>query len=299
MNTMTFRPLANPSTHASFKSLLDFTNMANQEWDNWVQRQGTIKIEARDLDQKQMIASNICLPEPLFTGMEDFGGEVICPAFCCPPFLFDDPALSLDDLSSPLAYPSFPLDGLSSQLVDPSFQADESDPFLHLSSSPKIEPIIQPLQEVAPYQDGLCPLAEKEKPNLQRKATSQTGSQQGKTKKSKSASVLGQRRQRTYRLDSHNAIEKRYRSGINECIDRLRQVIPPPALINEEFTFSEEDDDGSITEKEGKAALLKDGKGDVLSRALKYIKYLEANTGRLCNEVVVLNARLRAFEEME
>jgi hypothetical protein len=42
----------------------------------------------------------------------------------------------------------------------------------------------------------------------------------------------------------------------------------------------------------------KDGKGDVLTRALGYIKYLEATVNRLSNELGVLNETLRIFEDL-
>lgn len=291
MATTTLRPLANTD-----QSVLDFTDMANREWDEWIRRQVPVKIEAA--------ASSPCGSEHWSANPEGTGEDVMCPSYYASPcFLFDEPSFPLDSPSLPHDEPWFLPDDPPFSLDDPSFSPDDLSPldeanlFPLLSPSPKLVPTIQPLQEVAEPHSRQPSL---EKPLRASSEPSRPPKPKPKNKKRQSYSAVDNgapkaRRLRNYRLESHNEIEKRYRTGINECIDRLRQAIPRLVPTNDDSNFGEEDD-GSMTEIE--TARPKDGKGDVLTRALEYVKHLEANATRLSNELVVLNTRLRAFEDL-
>jgi hypothetical protein len=93
------------------------------------------------------------------------------------------------------------------------------------------------------------------------------------------------------RKRGHNAIEKRYRTNLNEKIVILRQSIPSLRVLPEgEIDDAEEDDASCEKEKYGKAA--------ILSRAVEYISHLENSTERMGREAVVLKARVAAFEKL-
>jgi len=83
----------------------------------------------------------------------------------------------------------------------------------------------------------------------------------------------------------HNAIEKRYRTNLNEKINCLRSALP-----------GEDDyDDDDTQNRNGQQKV---GKAAVLTRALEYIKHLECNTQRLGKEIDALKLRVGAFERL-
>jgi len=101
------------------------------------------------------------------------------------------------------------------------------------------------------------------------------------------------------RKRGHNAIEKRYRTNLNDKINFLRQGIPP--LWRRSSTDSKsgdeaEDSDQETTDK--KRGQQKYGKAAILTRALEYIQHLESTTQRFGDEVAVLKTRVGAFERL-
>jgi hypothetical protein len=96
------------------------------------------------------------------------------------------------------------------------------------------------------------------------------------------------------RKRGHNAIEKRYRTNLNDKIDCLRQVVPS---LCKSTTANGEDEDGEDID-DSKAVSKKYGKAIILTRALEYIKHLEQNTKRLGLEALVLKTRVEAFEKL-
>jgi len=99
--------------------------------------------------------------------------------------------------------------------------------------------------------------------------------------------------------NGHNAIEKRYRTNLNVKIDCLRLGIPslcaPTSSDSKSDDKAEDSDSDHIS---GKSRDPKYGKAAILTRALEYIKHLEATTGRLGSEVMVLKTRVGAFEKL-
>lgn len=94
------------------------------------------------------------------------------------------------------------------------------------------------------------------------------------------------------RKRGHNAIEKRYRTNLNEKICLLRQSIPSLRVLPEGETMNEDD-----CEKSREAAE-KSGKAVILTRAVEYISHLEDCTERLGRETLALKARIAAFEKL-
>jgi hypothetical protein len=95
---------------------------------------------------------------------------------------------------------------------------------------------------------------------------------------------------RQSRQRGHNAIEKRYRSNLNDRIDCLRLGIP--SLSRTSSSESKSGDEGEDSDENGKDAQQKYGKAAILTRALDYIKHLESTTERLSDEVDFLKARM-------
>lgn len=110
------------------------------------------------------------------------------------------------------------------------------------------------------------------------------------------------------RKTGHNAIEKRYRTNLNEKIDCLRLSMPPfphASTISSNSTNSRlgsvdviGEGDGEDMEEYPKIDQQKYGKAAILTRALDYIKHLEDTSQRLGGEVSVLKNRVGAFEKL-
>jgi molecular chaperone GrpE (heat shock protein) len=99
------------------------------------------------------------------------------------------------------------------------------------------------------------------------------------------------------RKRGHNAIEKRYRTNLNDKISCLREGIPP--LWRRSSTDSKSGNEGENSDNEAtdkKTGQQKYGKADILTRALEYIQHLESTSARLGDEVGVLKKRVEAFE---
>lgn len=88
----------------------------------------------------------------------------------------------------------------------------------------------------------------------------------------------------------HNQVEKKYREGLNNELERLRRAVRTlPQPRPRSCSTSEEEDDsyGGYS-----AAVPKPSKAAVLAGAVEYIKYLESEHERLANE----NEQLRELE---
>ncbi len=100
------------------------------------------------------------------------------------------------------------------------------------------------------------------------------------------------------RKRGHNAIEKRYRTNLNDKINCLREGIPSLSRQSISDAKSDEEGEGSDGEMDRKTVQQKYGKAAILTRALEYIKHLENTTQRLGGEVDVLKTRVGAFEKL-
>jgi hypothetical protein len=95
------------------------------------------------------------------------------------------------------------------------------------------------------------------------------------------------------RKRGHNAIEKRYRTNLNDKIACLGAGVPFLARKP-----SSDDDDSDSRESADRAEKQKHGKAAILTRALQYIKYLESTTQKLGAETDGLRMRVEAFETL-
>jgi hypothetical protein len=101
------------------------------------------------------------------------------------------------------------------------------------------------------------------------------------------------------RKRGHNAIEKRYRTNLNDKINCLRLGIPSLSRRSSADSKSDEEaEDSDAEDMDSKTAQQKYGKAAILTRALEYIKHLETTTQRLGSEVDVLTTRVGAFEKL-
>jgi hypothetical protein len=96
----------------------------------------------------------------------------------------------------------------------------------------------------------------------------------------------------------HNAIEKRYRTNLNDKIACLGQGIPPLRKMSSMDSKSGDEGDNSDNDTVDKTGQQKYGKAAILTRALEYIQHLECTTQRLGGEVVTLKTRVGAFERL-
>jgi len=101
------------------------------------------------------------------------------------------------------------------------------------------------------------------------------------------------------RKRGHNAIEKRYRTNLNDKINCLREGIPAQSRTSSsENKSGDECEDSDAEGDDSKTGQQKYGKAAILSRALEYIKHLESTTQRLGCEVTALKTRVGAFEKL-
>jgi len=86
---------------------------------------------------------------------------------------------------------------------------------------------------------------------------------------------------------SHNLIEKRYRTNLNQKILALRDAVPSLGTVAE---ANDEDD------SEARSSAPKMNKNTILSKARDYILDLEKRNGSLIAQTKTLEARLEAFQ---
>ena len=95
----------------------------------------------------------------------------------------------------------------------------------------------------------------------------------------------------------HNAIEKRYRTNLNDKIDLLREGVPGMRRRASSDSVKRADkSDDDTNNKQGRRG--KYGKAMVLTKALEYIKQLQDSSKKLESEVDALTCRVEAFEKL-
>jgi len=101
------------------------------------------------------------------------------------------------------------------------------------------------------------------------------------------------------RKRGHNAIEKRYRTNLNDKINCLRRGVPSLCKTSSsESKSGDEAEDSDGEEVDSKTGQQKYGKAAILTRALEYIQHLENTADRFGSEVATLKARIEAFEKL-
>jgi Helix-loop-helix DNA-binding domain len=112
------------------------------------------------------------------------------------------------------------------------------------------------------------------------------------------AAPTNQRQPRGQKI-SHNVIEKRYRSNLNDKIARLRDSVPElrtatPTVKRRPAKAHASDSEGSGDEGNG----LKFNKATVLTKATEYIQQLERQNQKLASELSVLRNRTGPVEKL-
>lgn len=100
------------------------------------------------------------------------------------------------------------------------------------------------------------------------------------------------------RKRGHNAIEKRYRTDLNDKISCLRIGIPALRRSTSSSESSDEVDAGDPDGEDAKKREQKHGKAAVLTRALEYIHHLEYKTEKIGSDVDSLNLRVGACKKL-
>ena len=99
----------------------------------------------------------------------------------------------------------------------------------------------------------------------------------------------------------HNAIEKRYRTNLNDRIACLNLGIPELWASSSADLVSQsgdEEDNSDHDTGDKKTKQPKNGKAAILTRALRYIQHLEGAAQVLGSEIVALETRVGAFEKL-
>ncbi|KAF2397830.1 hypothetical protein EJ06DRAFT_550814 [Trichodelitschia bisporula] len=95
---------------------------------------------------------------------------------------------------------------------------------------------------------------------------------------------------------SHNMIEKRYRTNLNDKIAALRDSVPSLRVTSRANGQCDEDDDQE--DLDGLTPAHKLNKATVLSKATEYIRHLERRNKVLQDEVASYKARLQQYEKL-
>jgi hypothetical protein len=280
-----------------------------EEWDDWMKWEGT----ATELDfpetRRESLTSNISSPETWSVDHEEAEQDQISLSYTTAnEFPFEDAPLEFDESTLSLTVlPLGPTSTLFSSKILPQ-QQDLRRSFRGFSTHTEAEE--RSLQDIAmPYRmvSAIKTASEPTSPTSTTSFHTPPPSPEPEASKSKSnkkrkstlnddelPSALCQSRKR-----GHNAIEKRYRTNLNDKINCLRQGIP--SLSRNSSSEAKSDDEGEDSDAEGmdsKTGQQKYGKAAILTRALKYIQHLETTTRRLGSEVDTLTTRVGAFEKL-
>jgi hypothetical protein len=280
------------------------TEIDMEEWDDWM------KWEASELEfpesRRESLASNISSPETWSTDHESTGKDQFsCTYTTVNEFPVEDALFEIDE--TPLQSIGLPL-GLPGTLFPASLQPQQDlrRSFRGFSSLTEAEE--RDLQNIAMPSRMLSAIKLASEPssptssqsNHSRSPSPEPETRTRKTKKRKSSedddevpSAICQSRKR-----GHNAIEKRYRTNLNDKINCLRLGIPSLSRRSSSDAKSDEEAEDSNEDMDSKTAQQKYGKAAILTRALEYIKHLETTTQRLGCEVDVLTTRVGAFEKL-
>jgi hypothetical protein len=301
LELITPRGLVNPENNVFDKAFN--AEMDMEEWDDWMKWEGGAAEIQFPESRRESLISNISSPETWSTDRESAGREAISASYSTAnEFPFEDAPFELEE--APLASSGLPGTLFPSKLQP---QQDLRRSFRGFSSLTEAEE--RDLQDIAmPYRmlSSIKLGSEPSSPTSSHSTESPSPSPEPetrtrKTKKRKSSlddeelpSALCQSRKR-----GHNAIEKRYRTNLNDKINCLRQGIP--SLRRQSGSDSKSDEEAQDSDAEGidsKTGQQKYGKAAILTRALEYIKHLESTTQRLGGEVDILKTRVGAFEKL-
>jgi hypothetical protein len=297
MDLITPRGYNNPESNVFDKAFN--TDIDMEEWDDWMRWEGGAPgLDPIVLQRKDSIANTVSSPENWSTDVESAGRDAISASilnnselpFDDPPFEFDEAPRSNHGLQLESSDAFFPMATQTPQ--------DTRRAFRGFSSLTAAE--VQSLQDIAMPSRLLAQVkiseSEPTSPAVTHSPSSPSPSPEPATrtrKNKKRKSIVDPEDVPTAlcqsRKTGHNAIEKRYRTNLNEKINCLRQGVP---------SFSRHEGEDSEDGEDSKTGQQKYGKAAILMRALEYIKHLESTIQRLGSEVDLLKTRVGAFEKL-
>jgi hypothetical protein len=306
LDLVTPRPLGNADGNVFDKAFNQ--EMDLEEWNDWMRWEGGAELEFPGMDRRESSTSNISSPETWFTDVECLGRDAISTTYSTAnefpmedaPFEFDDNPLSTTFIPSPTST-LFPTKAQATQNVQRPFRGYTS---LTAAEEQSLQDIAMPYRMLSKIK--IASVASSSTASHSSMSPSPSPEPEFRTRKRKNnkrktsvddeelPTALTQSRKR-----GHNAIEKRYRTNLNEKINCLRDGVP--ALCRHSSSESKSGDEAEDSDGEGvdsKTGQQKYGKAAVLTRALEYIQHLESTTQRLGNEVDVLKTRVGAFEKL-
>lgn len=270
-----------------------FNNEIDMEsWQDWMRWDGSGEIDFPMLDGKENLSTHIPLPRQLPTDVATTRDQTMTTSLPEQENSFEDAPFEFDDTQTQQQ--------MDTDTSTP--QSRSSRGFLSLTESEE-----RKLQDIAmPYRTTP---AVKASPTPTLSTLSQSSPSPSPLPEESETSTRKYRKRKTSTDDEmpfalcqsrkrgHNAIEKRYRTNLNDKIICLRRGIPSLCRTSSSDTKSGEDEDseGEIDSKTGQQ---KYGKAAILTRALEYIKHLENTTQRLGGEADALRTRVEAFEKL-
>lgn len=303
LSLITPRAYINAESNVFDKAFNDGMDM--EEWDDWMKWEGNANevILPVQLHRKESVASTISSPETWAMGQDSTDVELISTSYTTENgFPFNDASF----------------DFASTQNIKPS----RAGPVTRASSSA----LFSPQQDVRRTIRGFSSLTEAEERNLQDIAMPYHALQNIKLSSSAPASPsssisrspsvepekhVRKTRKRKSVIDEelpsalclsrkrgHNAIEKRYRTNLNDKINLLREALPRLRRNSSNESKTDDGEEEASDNEEGKASQQKCGKAATLTMALEYIKHLESAAQRLGDETGVLQTRIGAFEKL-
>ncbi|TAQ83934.1 hypothetical protein B7494_g7745 [Chlorociboria aeruginascens] len=267
----------------AFDNVLEY-DIDFEEWDNWLQWDGTEAPQSPLPGRKISSASSISESGVWDAAIEEAGDKSMSSSFendCsfdhAPLIKFEDPCQSttLELTPEPRPQQNLPTSGGYAILTKAEEQTllDIAMP-CHILTQVKISSdLTSPTASITPDSAPPTPILEiQSQKSGKRKRPTNNG-----------ATTLGPFESRKR---GHNAIEKRYRTNLNNKINSLRLGIPSLCKQNGDGNDSEE----VLEQKYGKAT--------ILTRASEYIKTLQGGNERLGNELAELKTRVAAFERL-
>jgi len=265
-----------------------FSAAVTESWDDWIQWGSTaLEQDSPAGDRRDSVASSVSLRDASWAGDNYYAFDDYSP-FEMEPQESPAPASSCGSAVPVMRAPL------------PTYLWEDQDPPSTLRRFPaltpaeekRLEDIAMPHRRQSSMQPPSSPKPSPAPAPAPAPATLETRTRRGRKKQSASPQAVMTNTLRQSRQRGHNAIEKRYRTNLNEKIDCLRQGIPSLNRTSSAGSTSG-DEDLCETRWDGQQ---KYGKAAVLTRALDYIKHLENTTQRLGGEVESLKVRTGGFE---
>jgi hypothetical protein len=281
------------------------TDPVDVDWNDWMRWEGGL--EAPVQERKNSSGSTVVSsPRNWYSDLESTGNDAVsASSIAGNEFSFENASFELDDGAQLARGPQLgPENGAFPTVFEvPQKRSYRGYPSLTQAEEQTLQNIAMPylLSKVKLSSEPSTPTDWHSLNSPSPSPSPEPESRPRKNKKRKSIienddipTTLSQSRKR-----GHNAIEKRYRTNLNDKINCLRQGIP--SLSETPSSDSKFGNDGEDSDAEGvdsKTGQQKYGKAAILTRALEYIQHLEITTQRLGGEVTTLKTRVGAFEKL-